>query len=141
MAEGAFRAAVEEAGLLSSIRIDSAGTIGYHAGSPPDPRAQDVARRRGIDISGQRSRKVRDDDFEAFEHILAMDEENYADLMRRCPSGLEDRIRLFLTFAPDIPIDEMPDPYYGPANQFDHCYDAAIAASVGLLAHIKSRHF
>ncbi len=141
MAEGAFRAAVEEAGLQSSISIDSAGTIGYHAGSPPDPRAQETARKNKVDIGRQRSRKVTDRDFEKFDHILVMDHENLSDMLARCPKGFEDRISLFLTFAPDVPIDEMPDPYYGPSNQFDTCYAAAEKAAEGLLAHIKERHF
>ncbi len=141
MAEGAFRAAAKSAGLLERFTIDSAGTIGYHAGAAPDPRAQAAAGAQGVDISGQQSRKVADTDFEAFDYIMVMDRENYDDLMERCPQNLKDRIQLFLSYAPDMPINEMPDPYIGPARQFDTCYAAAIDAADGLLDAIKSKHF
>ena len=139
MAEGAFRAAAEKARLLDQFTIDSAGTIGYHAGAAPDPRAQAAALTRGVDISGQRSRKVADDDFDAFDYIMVMDRENYDDLMARCPDRRQDRIQLFLGYAAGVPIDEMPDPYIGPASQFDTCYDAAAEAAEGLLDALKSR--
>ena len=141
MAEGAFRAAAEKAGLLDSFTIDSAGTIGYHAGAAPDHRAQAAASTRGVDISGQQSRKVADSDFAAFDYIMVMDRENYDDLMERCPDNLKDRIQLFLSYAPSMPINEMPDPYIGPASQFETCYDAAMDAADGLLETLKSRHF
>jgi len=141
MAEGAFRAAVTAAGLDGHFSIDSAGTIGYHAGSPPDSRAQETAKKRGIDISGQRSRKVRDDDFTEFDYIVVMDRDNLEDLKERCPREHHERISLFLTHAPDMPLDEMPDPYYGHRDQFDSCYLAAMDAADGLLALIRERHF
>jgi len=141
MAEGAFRAATESAGLLEHFTIDSAGTIGYHAGAAPDPRAQAAASAQGVDISGQQSRKVADSDFETFDYIMVMDRENYSDLIERCPENRKERIQLFLNYAPDIPINEMPDPYIGPAHQFDTCYAAAADAADGLLEAIKSRHF
>lgn len=141
MAEGAFRAAAQAVGLGEKINIDSAGTIGYHAGSPPDHRAVEAAGRHGVDISGQQSRKVLDKDFETYDYIMVMDRENLSDLRDRCPENMQDRIQLFLTFAAGIPLDEMPDPYYGPANQFDTCYAAAMNAAAGLLDHIRERHF
>ena len=141
MAEGAFDAAVRAAGLSGKIHIDSAGTIGYHAGSPPDRRAQATARSNGVDIGHQRSRKVTDTDFSKFDHILVMDRENHADLMTRCPAEYQDRIKLFLTYAPDMLGDEMPDPYYGADDQFDRCFAAAEQAAANLLNHIKERHF
>ncbi len=141
MAEGAFRVVVEEAGLGDAIRIDSAGTIGYHAGSSPDIRAQATARENGVDISGQRSRKVTDADFADFDYIMVMDRENLSDLLARCPHECRDRIKLFLTYAPDLLGDEMPDPYYGADNQFDRCFEAAEKAAANLLSHIKDRHF
>jgi len=141
MAEGAFRRAVEEAELADAFTIDSAGTIGYHAGSAPDDRAIATAKKRGVDITGQRSRKVTDEDFSAFDYILAMDRDNFTDLLDRCPDAFKDRISLFLSHAPDIPLDEMPDPYYGHRDQFDTCYIAAMDASEGLLAKIRLERF
>lgn len=141
MAEGAFRAAVDQAGMTDSITIDSAGTIGYHEGSPPDRRAQATARKNGIDISRQRARQVRDADFDTFDHILVMDHDNYSDLIRRSAPQHHDKIELFMSYAPDHPYEEMPDPYYGADNQFDLCFEAATEAAAGLLQAVREKHF
>lgn len=136
MAEGAFRKAVTDAGLADHFFIDSAGTIGYHAGSAPDPRAQETAKKNGIDISDQRSRKVTAADFHEFDYILAMDNENIIDL-KAIKSGGNADLSLFLSHAKGIPLNEMPDPYYGHHSQFDHCYAAAVDAADALLDLIK----
>lgn len=141
MAEGTFRAAAQQAGLGDSIMIDSAGTIGYHAGNGPDPRAQETARKNGIDISGQRSRQIRPADFDEFDYILAMDKDNHQDLTNRCPPANREKISMFMSYAPDHPYDEMPDPYYGASNQFDLCFEAAVEASAGLLSFVRQKHF
>ena len=141
MAEGAFRDAAKKAGILEKMNIDSAGTLGYHAGSPPDARAQDAARKQGIDISAQRSRKITADDFEAFDYILVMDLDNFSEVTAQCPEEFRQRISMFLSHAPHLPIDEMPDPYGGHRNDFDVCYNAAIDAADGLLEKIKTEHF
>lgn len=141
MAEGAFRSVVEKADLTDKITIDSAGTIGYHAGSPPDHRAQATSRKNGIDISGQRSRKVRASDFSDFDYILAMDNDNYHNLIRECPNEYLQRITMFLHHAPHLPLDEMPDPYYGHDSDFDTCFSAAVDAAEGLLELIQKERF
>jgi protein-tyrosine phosphatase len=138
MAEGAFRTAAERAGLGHAFAIDSAGTIGYHAGEAPDARAITTAKNRGVDISGQRSRKVKPSDFGDFDYILAMDRDNLSDLLERCPEEYQGRISLFLSHAADLPIDEMPDPYYGHHREFDTCYRAAMDAADGLLVKIRT---
>lgn len=141
MAEGAFRSAAEEAGLLDRMHIDSAGTLGFHAGSAPDPRAQEAAQKNGVDISEQQSRKITAEDFETFDYILVMDDHNFADVSAQCPEQYKSRISMFLSHAPHLPIDEMPDPYGGHRNDFDLCYGAAIDAADGLLSKIKADHF
>jgi low molecular weight protein-tyrosine phosphatase len=141
MAEGAFRAAAEKAGLADKVHIDSAGTLGFHAGSAPDQKAQAAARKNGVDISNQQSRKITEDDFEAFDYILVMDNHNFEEVSARCPDAFKSRISMFLSHAPHLPIDEMPDPYGGHRNDFDICYAAAIDAAEGLLAKIKAEHF
>lgn len=141
MAEGAFRAAAEEAGLADRMEIDSAGTLGYHAGSPPDPRAQEASLKNGVDISMQRSRKITSEDYERFDYILVMDNENYDYVSSHCPDHLKSRISMFLSHAPHLPLDEMPDPYGGHRNDFDMCYSAAVDAADGLLDKIKVEHF
>jgi protein-tyrosine phosphatase len=141
MAEGAFKAAVTAAGLEDHFEIDSAGTIGYHAGAAPDPRAQEAAAKRSVDITGQKSRKVADADFDTYDYIMVMDRENLSDLRNRSEATHHDKIELFLTYAPDMPLDEMPDPYHGSKGQFDSCYAAAMDAADGLLAHIRAKRF
>ena len=141
MAEGAFRNVINESTFSQEVTIDSAGTIGYHAGSPPDPRAIETSKRNGVSIAKQRSRKVQDSDFAAFDYILAMDRDNYNDLMERCPPEYQGRISMFLAHAPNLPINEMPDPYYGHDNEFDTCFAAAMDAADGLLQLIKKEHF
>jgi protein-tyrosine phosphatase len=138
MAEGAFREAVENAGLSDQFEIDSAGTIGYHSGSAPDKRARETAKRNGIDISRQKSRKVEANDFERFDYILAMDGDNFLDLSTACPEEHKSKITLYLSHAPHLPLDEMPDPYYGHGNDFDTCFSAAVDAAAGLLDLIKA---
>jgi len=139
-AEGVFREVVMRAGLLERIQIDSAGTHAYHVGSPPDARAQEAARRRGIDLSALRGRKAVRDDFERFDFILAMDEENLDNLLAISPEGMEGKVQLFLDYAPHRPEREVPDPYYGGDAGFERVLDMTEEASHGLLAEIRKRH-
>ena len=138
-AEGVFRHIVTAAGLADRIQIDSAGTIAYHAGHPPDARAQEAARRRGIDLSSQRARKVTPDDFEKFDLVLAMDRDNHYELELICPPGYEDRLHLFLSFARNSRETEVPDPYYGGSRGFEVVLDLIEDASEGLLQHLKDK--
>jgi protein-tyrosine phosphatase len=135
-AEGLFRKLVAEKGFDSIIEIDSAGTHAYHVGSPPDPRAQAAARRRGVDLSGLRGRQATRADLERFDYILAMDRENMANLLAICPDGLERKVRLFMEFAPDWPL-EVPDPYFGGPAGFDRVLDMLEEAARGLLEDIR----
>jgi protein-tyrosine phosphatase len=139
-AEGMFRNLVEREGLGERIGIDSAGTHAYHIDEPPDHRSQEAARLRGIDLSGLRGRKADPEDFHRFDYVLAMDSENHSDLMRICPPGAEERLHMFLDFAPDLGEREVPDPYYGGVVGFDVVLDFIEAASQGLLDHIRERH-
>jgi len=139
-AEGVFRQVVEQAGLLDDIEIDSAGTHAYHVGAPPDARAQDAARRRGIDLGSLRGRQARRHDIERFDYILAMDKENLQNLLSICPAGLESKVRLFLEFAPGRPEREVPDPYFGGDQGFERVLDMIEEAAEGLLAHLRQKH-
>ena len=139
LAHGLFEHMVREAGLAEHIVVDSAGTHAYHVGEPPDPRSQETARRRGVDLSTQQARKVSEKDFEAFDYVLAMDKDNYQVLAEICPPGREHRLRLFLEFAPELPETEVPDPYYGGASGFERVYDLVEAAARGLLKEIQRR--
>jgi protein-tyrosine phosphatase len=139
-AEGVFRALVEREGLSGQVAVDSAATSGYHIGEPPDPRARQAASRRGIDIGGIRARRAGAEDFARFDYVLAMDRDNYDGLARLCPPGEEHRLSLFLDFAPQLGVREVPDPYYGGAGGFEGVLDMIEAASEGLLEDIRKRH-
>lgn len=137
-AEGVFRDLVERKGLAGDITIDSAGTAAYHVGAPPDSRAQDEAQKRGIDISGLRGRQAHAADFQKFDYVVAMDTENYLNLEGICPLGAEDRLHMFLNFAPGVDLRDVPDPYYG--GGFEMVYDMIEEAAKGLLADIRVKH-
>lgn len=138
--EGVFRALVEAEILSDSISIDSAGTAAYHIGEPPDPRSQAAALRRGIDISQQQARRVRADDFEKFDYLLAMDHDNRRNLLDICPPGFEQKIHLMLDFADGSKEQSVPDPYYVGGDGFEVVLDLIENASQGLLEDIRAKH-
>ncbi len=129
-AEAVFRGLAKGRGLL----IDSAGTSGWHDGGRSDPRASAEATRRGYDMSMIRSRQVCSADFERFDLIIAMDAQNLADLNTAHPAGAKARLELFLDYAPEFGIRDVPDPYY--EDNFEQVFDMIEAASKGLLAAI-----
>jgi len=142
-AEGYFQHIVEEAGLGDKIKTDSAGTHAYHIGSPPDKRAQAAAKNRGINLSALRGRKVENSDFTKFDYVLAMDDSNFSDLQAvaaRSTNGSADNLFMFLNFAEHFSESEVPDPYYGGDQGFEHVLDLIEDASKGLLQDIKNRH-
>jgi len=136
-AEGVFRRLLEQEGVADAIRVDSAGTGAWHAGEAPDARAQAAALERGVDLSTQRARQVSASDYLQFDHILAMDESNLADLAAQCPAQHRGKLRLFLEFAPHAGELEVPDPYYGGEDGFGRVFDLVEAASRGLLEHLQ----
>ena len=138
-AHGVFAAQVTNEGLLDRIEVDSAGTHAYHVGEPPDSRAQETALRKGIDLSEQRARRARSEDFLHFDYIVAMDQDNYHSLSAICPDGREDKIHMLMDFAPDFRTREVPDPYYGGPTGFDRVVDMVESACTGLLDEVKPR--
>lgn len=139
-AEGVFRKLVEQEGLLELIEIDSAGTHAYHVGEAPDARAQQAAARRGIDLSPLRGRKATASDIETFDYVLAMDRDNYENLLAISPEHLSSRVQLFLEYATNRPEDEVPDPYFGGSGGFERVLDMVEEAAEGLLADIRRQH-
>ena len=138
-AEGVFRAIAARDAPELAIEVDSAGTAGYHIGEPPDARTRQAASRRGYDLSALRARIVEPHDFENFDLILAMDRENLNVLHHRAPAHARERVRLFLEFAPEATVTEVPDPYYGGPNGFEEVLDLVEAATHGLLQHLRQR--
>ena len=138
-AEGVFRAYVQRAGLADRIEADSAGTHGYHIGEPPDPRAIAHAKRRGYDLAGLRARRVKAEDFEAFDLVLACDRGHHGLLRRLADTSEHGRIAMFLDYAPELGFDEIPDPYYGTGADFERVLDIVERASEGLLAALARK--
>lgn len=130
LAEAAFRAEAARIGL--DAQADSAGTGGWHRGEPPDRRAIAAAGRQGVDISQQRARQVRPDDFEAFDHILALDGENLADLRALRPAGSPASLSLLLDHLPGREGEAVADPYYGGDSHFDATWRDVSAAARAL---------
>ncbi len=139
-AQGVFQALVNDAGLSDHVHIDSAGTHAYHEGKPPDLRAQETARRRGLDLSDLRARAATDLDLEQFDYVLVMDQDNFHDLLSICPPEHERKIHLLMDFAAGLRVREVPDPYYGGPSGFEQVFDMVEAAAAGLLEHIRKTH-
>lgn len=138
-AEAVFRHCVEEAGLADAIHIDSAGTHDYHIGEPPDTRTQRAARQRGYDMSALRGRQAEAADFARFDYVLAMDDANLSILQTLQPRDAAAHLGLFLEFAAHHNEREVPDPYFGGADGFEHVLDLVEDASRGLLTHVRSQ--
>lgn len=137
-AEAVFRDLLQREAAGLTVEADSAGTHTYHVGSAPDARTVAAALRRGIDMSQLRARVVEAADFERFDLLLAMDEQNYRHLLHMAPPERRDRVRLFLEFAPDQGRREVPDPYYGGAAGFEDVLDLVEEAARGLLAALAA---
>lgn len=135
-AEGVFRHHVREAGLADQIAVDSAGTHAYHENEPPDRRARAAAGRRGISLDNISARRVRAEDFEQFDYVLAMDKDNLALLIEQADAAHHDKIRLFMDFSTSPQLD-VPDPYYGGASGFERVLDLVEEASQGLLRTLQ----
>jgi protein-tyrosine phosphatase len=136
-AEGVFRRFVAQAGLAERIGMDSAGTHGYHVGEPPDPRSQAAASARGYDLSGLRARRIAREDFNRFDLVLAMDRDHHAILSRFAPQGAGHKLRMLMEFAPRSRVAEVPDPYYGGPDGFEHVLNLVEEAAEGLLDHLR----
>ena len=122
-AEGLLISKVSAENVSHKFEIDSCGTHDYHLGHSPDSRTQEAAALRGINLSDLRSRKIKLSDFEYYDLILVMDKLNEKFLMNLCSNEYQYKINLMLTYLPDYPIDEVPDPYYGGEDGFDQVLD------------------
>lgn len=137
-AEGVFKHLVGQCGLAGQIVSDSAGTHGYHIGAAPDARAKMAAAHRGYDLSALRARQVTREDFARFDYVLAMDKDNLTMLQQLCPDAQRSQVRLFLEFAENTALREVPDPYYGGEQGFEDVLDLIENAAHGLLRHISN---
>lgn len=128
-----FQHLVDEAGVSDKFEIDSAGTIGYHEGAPPDSRMQKALRSRQIPVIGH-SRPLTVQDLRTFDLILAMDHANLADARRLSRTDAQfKKVRLFTDFCHNHAFPEVPDPYYGGDHGFEHVLDMVEDGCQGLL--------
>ena len=137
-AEGVFRKQVASAGLEQQIRIDSCGTGDWHIGKGPDERAVTAAGRIGIDISGLRARQFEAEDLDRFDYVLVMDRQNLADVKEIWHQNGGTVPQLFLDFA-DFDDQEVPDPYFGADDGFQHVLELIHQAGEGLLNDIRGK--
>ena len=139
MAQGVLEQRLHEERLEHRVQVDSAGTHHYHSGDAPDPRGVAAAGLRGIDISAQRARAVREDDFVEFDLILAMDSDNERGLRALCPPDYDDRIMPVMAFAPELREREVPDPYYVGGQGFEKVLDMLDLCMEGLMDELHDR--
>jgi protein-tyrosine phosphatase len=137
LGEAVFRHRAEEAGLGDLFEVDSAGTHGWHAGEPADPRARKVGKRRGVAVTSI-ARAVVAEDFERFDLILAMDRGHLRELQRRAPAGRGERIRLMRDYDhPEETDRDVPDPYYDGEDAFERVFEMLDTCCRNLLAELR----
>ena len=138
-AEGIMHSLLMEHGLESQVTVDSAGTGAWHIGEPADSRSRDCAKRQGVTLTSS-ARQVTRDDFDRFDLLLAMDRENYADLIDLAPSAHRSKVRLFLSFQPEADRKDVPDPYFGGPGGFDNVYEICVTGCLGLLSYLRDHY-
>ncbi len=139
-AENIMNHLIEQADLNDEIICDSAGTSSYHIGSPPDRRMSAAAAKKlGIKLRGH-ARQFRKSDFQDFDLILAMDQENYDNILALAATQQDrDRVHLMCEFCSRYTLKEVPDPYYGGSDGFEQVIDLLVDACEGLLKYVLSQ--
>jgi len=138
LAEAVFADLVRREGLNGSLFVDSAGTAGYHQGELADSRSRACALRHGLEIT-HRARAVAEADFSRFDLLIAMDEDNVAELRRRAPRALQQKkVHLFREWDP-VGSGNIPDPYYGDEGDFELVWHLCDRAALGLMNEIRRK--
>jgi protein-tyrosine phosphatase len=136
-AAAVMRHKVIDLGWEDRVAVDSAGTHDFNVGEPVDIRVQKHAQRRGYELAGLKARLLQPDDFERFDLILAMDEVNMLFLKELCPPGLQDRVHYFTEFCSTQDSLDVPDPFFGKTQDFEHVLDMVEDGCEGLIAHLQ----
>ena len=119
LAEGILQSKVDS----KEIKVDSAGTAGYHVGNAPDSRSVEVAKKHNIDISSQKCRKFTSDDFDLFGLIFVMDRGNYEEVQRLARNDYDmDKVHMILNEVHPGSNQSVPDPYFGGDQGFENVY-------------------
>lgn len=131
---------VDDHGLTDSFEIQSSGTHAYHVGDSPDKRSQETAKSRGIDMTDLRAQKISITDYDYFDWILAMDQDNLDLVNYYAPENPSANCCLLMNFSDNsIDVSEVPDPYYGGSQGFEDVFDMVENACLGLLEHIQKQ--
>lgn len=136
-ADGVLRKMLWDRGLDSQVEVDSAGLTAYHVGEKPDRRSQRTAKKRGYDLSFIRARKFERGDFQEFDLVLAMDRGHLQSMKATKPENCRARLCMFLDFASSLQESDVPDPYYGGEDGFEHVLDLVEAGSEGIIEFLK----
>lgn len=138
-AQGFFQQLIYQEGLEKYFNIDSAGTSSYHIGEAPDQRSIQAAKVQGVDISSLRARQFCAEDFTRFDYLIAMDRENVRNIKLLQPRSSNVNPQLFLEYARNTEISEVPDPYLGGIEGFEEVITLIQSASEGLLKSIVEK--
>ncbi|MEM7725241.1 MAG: low molecular weight protein-tyrosine-phosphatase [Cyanobacteria bacterium P01_A01_bin.45] len=139
-AENIMNYLLTERNMIDKVICDSAGTSSYHIGSPPDRRMSASANQKlGIQMRGQ-ARQFQKSDFQDFDVILAMDKDNYQDIVRLdSTQEYAEKVKMMCDFCNHHDIKEVPDPYYGGTDGFNQVIELLLDACDGLLESIESK--
>lgn len=136
LAEGALRARLKASPMSAEVEVDSAGIGGWHAGQAPDRRAIACARGHGVDISMQRARQLRQEDFARFDWLLCADADNLREVLRMAPPDARSRVMLLMEWAGVEPGGEIPDPYMGEVEEFEQVWRLVDSAAQAVVARL-----
>ncbi len=138
-AEAVMKALIQNKNISQNFEIDSAGITGYHAGDPADQRMQRHAQQRDINLTSISRQVKTPSDFEYFDYIIGMDNQNMDDLKRLAPTNAaQKKLSKMTDYCKTYTGSSVPDPYYGGAAGFELVLDILEDACGGLLEHIQA---
>ena len=140
LAQAILQYKLEQAGLEDAVSVDSCGTAAFNTGKPPDARAVAAAAKAGYTINERYARQIDDTDFQRFRYIIAMERINLINVQAWAPQSFHGEIKLLLDYCDHSGSNQVADPYYEDAEQFDGLIPVLEPAIDGLLAHIKHQH-
>lgn len=138
-AEAVFTQLVKDKDVSKEFMIDSAGTLSYHAGSKPDRRSRRAGKKRGLVMDHLRARQVVAEDYDKFDWLVVMDEDNRSNLQRMFPDKSQEKVVSMMRYAPDTGYDEVPDPYYGQGDGFELVLDLLETACEGFYEFLSEQ--
>jgi protein-tyrosine phosphatase len=141
LAEGVFREHVRRRGLEDHFEIQSSGTGSWHVGGGADQRMCQTARRRGVSLDDHVAQQFAEEHLSEFDHVLVMDKQNLNDVLVLDQEDVHNgKVRLFREFDPSPESYQVPDPYYGGADGFEHVYEIVDRTAARLLDELVEAH-